>query len=454
MAIVEGTEASETIDQWDGVTYGADRIYGYGGVDTIYGLNGDDEIYGGEGDDWIYGQGNNDLLKGGGGADHLFGGSGTDWASYADTPGEIRASLMPGVGGYGGIAAGDTFDSIENLSGSSYADQLIGNDSANTLAGQAGNDWLQGGSGADRLEGGTGGFDTASYFLSPVGVFVSLISGLGSGGHAAGDTLVGIENLAGSVSGDNVLVGNDSANSLWAYDGDDSLKGAGGVDSLSGGSGDDLLDGGGDRDWMYGQRDNDTYIVDNSLDRVFEDPGQGSDTVRASVTYALPASQDVEFLATTDDDGTAAINLTGNETTNIVTGNNGNNTLNGREGNDTLTGNAGADWFLFDTALGEIPNIEEITDFNVVDDTIRLDATIFSSGLTPDNSVGGSQFYVGAEAEDAGDRIIYDNATGAVYYDSDGTGMNAQIQFAQLSAGLADLTDLNPLTHSDFFVIA
>ena len=39
------------------------------------------------------------------------------------------------------------------------------------------------------------------------------------------------------------------------------------------------------------------------------------------------------------------------------------------------------------------------------------------------------------------------SVTGAVYYDSDGTGGVAQIQFAQLDPGLV-------LTNHDFFVVA
>ena len=50
-------------------------------------------------------------------------------------------------------------------------------------------------------------------------------------------------------------------------------------------------------------------------------------------------------------------------------------------------------------------------------------------------------FYAGTKAHDANDRIIYNQATGALYYDSDGTGSHAQVQFATISnhatAGLA-----------------
>ena len=124
----------------------------------------------------------------------------------------------------------------------------------------------------------------------------------------------------------------------------------------------------------------------------------------------------------------------------MVLGNAGNNVINGGDGRDELTGLGGQDSFLFDTLLNVAFNVDVITDFNVADDTIRLDDDIFSSDLLAGNSVADSQFVIGAAALDAGDRIIYNSASGAVYYDSDGTGAAAQIQFAQLSPGLGRLT--------------
>jgi serralysin len=53
---------------------------------------------------------------------------------------------------------------------------------------------------------------------------------------------------------------------------------------------------------------------------------------------------------------------------------------------------------------------------------------------------------VGPAALDASDNIIYDDTTGAIYYDSDGTGAAAAVQFAQVTAGLA-------LSHLDFIVV-
>ena len=447
MGIVHGNDSSETLDAADGVTNNADEVYGHGG------------------EDWIYGLGGNDFLKGGGGGDHLFGGEGIDTASYLDSTQGVTVYLD--AVGFHGAAQGDTLNGIENLAGSNHDDELFGTNAPSTLYGFGGGDWLEGLGGVDTLDGGGGddflrggagadtldggpGFDMAAYTLSSVGVFVSLITDRGFGGEAERDTLISIENLGGSWF-DDLLVGDDGPNELEGLAGNDSLKGGGGADTLRGDRGADTLVGG------FGD---DTYYIDNpnnvdiANDIITEYGGEGNDRVFVSASYTLNEGADVETLTINPSFPTANINLTGNETGNVVRGNNGNNTLNGGHGNDELTGLGGQDWFLFDTPLDAMFNVDRITDFNVTDDTIRLDATIFSSSLTVGSSVGGSQFVIGTAALDAGDRIIYNNATGAVLYDSDGTGATAAIQFAQLSAGLADPTDPAPLTNFDFFVVA
>ncbi|MGE5516219.1 MAG: calcium-binding protein, partial [Bacteroidota bacterium] len=103
-----------------------------------------------------------------------------------------------------------------------------GNALANTLVG---------GAGADRLDGGLGS-DTASYAASSVAVNVNLATGVNSGGDAAGDVLVSIENLIGSFY-DDVLAGDAGANALNGGAGIDTLVGGGGADSLIGGTGKD-----------------------------------------------------------------------------------------------------------------------------------------------------------------------------------------------------------------------
>ena len=153
------------------------------------------------------------------------------------------------------------------------------------------------------------------------------------------------------------------------------------------------------------------------------------------MSYALGAGISVETLRTADPAATAAIDLTGNELANIVTGNAGANVINGGAGNDRLTGRAGGDRFVFDTALDAAANVDTITDFDVTQDKIGLDNSVFASLVKP-GSLSTNAFRIGTASEDANDYIIYNDVTGALSYDADGSRAGDAIQFARLSAGL------------------
>ncbi len=86
-------------------------------------------------------------------------------------------------------------------------------------------------------------------------------------------------------------------------------------------------------DVLRGGPGNDTYVIAMPNDRVIEAPNESTDTVYASLGYALP--DHVENLVLT---GTGAIRGTGNALDNILRGNGAVNTLIGGAGNDTLTG--------------------------------------------------------------------------------------------------------------------
>ncbi|MGK9171558.1 hypothetical protein KXR53_35075, partial [Inquilinus limosus] len=125
-------------------------------------------------------------------------------------------------------------DEINGLGGGDTLNGLGGDDA---LYGGDGNDILRGGAGADYLDGGTD-TDTASYFTGSAGISVNLVTGIGNGGEAQGDTLTGIENLSGSQGNDS-LVGHSGANTLQGWNGNDVLTGSGGKDTLTGGAGAD-----------------------------------------------------------------------------------------------------------------------------------------------------------------------------------------------------------------------
>src|SRR5262245_56280508 len=120
------------------------------------------------------------------------------------------------------------------------------------------------------------------------------------------------------------------------------------------------------------------------------------------------------------------------------------NVLNGRLGSDTIAGGVGNDIFRFDTALGAA-NIDTITDYNTAADTIQLQNAIFTA-LTVTGTLAAAAFRIGTVAADSSDRIIYNNATGALIYDSNGNAAGGATQFTTLATGLA-------LTNADFVVI-
>jgi Ca2+-binding RTX toxin-like protein len=169
---------------------------------------------------------------------------------------------------------------IENVVGSQHDDWLEGDETANVLIGLGGrniiygeggddvllgggeDDYFNGGEGADYLYGDIG-TDEAAYLDSDEGARVSLLSGTGSGGDAAGDTLLGIENLTGSTH-DDVLSGDHGANRVYGHLGNDTLKGYGGDDILTGYDDNDTIEGGGGDDAIDGGDGIDTASYANS----------------------------------------------------------------------------------------------------------------------------------------------------------------------------------------------
>ena len=119
-------------------------------------------------------------------------------------------------------------------------------------------------------------------------------------------------------------------------------------------------------------------------------------------------------------------------------------------GNDMLTGGEGRDNFVFKTPLNKKTNVDTIADFNFSDDAIWLDNAVFKTlgagTLAKPRKLSADAFQAGTAAQDAQDRILYDKATGSLFYDRDGTGAAAAVKFATIAGKKA-------LAHHDFFVI-
>lgn len=475
----------------------ADTLAGGAGDDMLAGALGNDDVRGGSGTDTLLGGDGDDTLEGGAGADILEGGAGFNFVSYASSLIAIQVDLtgalspLDQVGGSANEAYGDRLSEIQGIIGGAGNDTLIGDAQANWLSSGAGNDTLHGGDDADTLDGGMG-VDAVSYASSDAGVTIDLMleGPQISAGHASGDLLVGIENLFGS-SFDDVLVGDGSANSLWGGDGADTLDGGAGLDTasyeaasdavsvslltgtgahgdasgdllinienLTGGFGNDTLEGnaeaniligGAGADSLIGGDGNDIYYVDNSGDVIVETSEGGvSDTVYASVSYALGDWSERIYAL-----GSSSIGLTGNSLSNVIVGNAGRNTIkgnsgndmiNGAAGNDTLYGGAGRDTFLFNTKISST-NVDKIMDYTVRDDIVHLENAVFTKLKA--GKLASAAFWKGSKAHDSSDRIIYDSTKGYLYYDADGTGKSKQVLIATMAKGLK-------MSNGEFYII-
>ena len=136
--------------------------------------------------------------------------------------------------------------------------------------------------------------------------------------------------------------------------------------------------------------------------------------------------------------------LSGDGGSDTIDGKKGNDVIDGGSGKDTLTGSAGKDSFVFSAPVVSA-NADTITDFIVKDDTIRLDDQVFKQ-LGASGKLAKAEFFAGAAAHDADDRILYDKKTGALSYDADGKGGAAAVEIAILDAHLK-------LTNGDFLVV-
>lgn len=321
----------------------------------------------------------------------------------------------------------------DSITGTSGAEAIYGRGGNDTIIGDGGEDTLYGGAGDDLIvlhglakalvvDGGRG-FDVLSvgdftrFHLADVSS-IERVELTGSYQREAAQVWMSEDQALrndganrfeiASVDADNVLVigtvdgvmnasklvlenwGDDDRLQLWGSEAGDLIRGSayndefvdfGGDDTFLGGGGDDGLGGGAGADSLMGQRGDDWLVG-----------GADSDT------------------------------------------------LVGGRGSDTLAGGEGTDVFMFGGgfARGEIDTIK---DFVSADDQIALEAAAFK-GLAPGALAEGA-FRIGSVALDADDRILYDQASGALLFDRDGSGTRFQATQIALLEGSPDLTALD-----------
>lgn len=379
---------------------GQNYFEGGDGNDTIRGFALQDALYGGEGNDLIvtanpnvltiqgstsqpgfagentlYGGGGNDTLLAGFSTDYLYGDAGNDSLSG-------KFSLLDGGDGNDTLYGGDW-----TLEISGVTDRVP----TVTLSGGAGNDYLHGafGSVANLYNGGLGD-DTIVFTTTNDSL-------LGEGSIEGNDKISFVGGLAAGATGVSfVLFDTLGNNTISGSDGNDSIVTGSGADFLQGGSvaaaatfnvgfGDDTLVAGGGNDYLFG--------------------GSGSDVLFGEI---------------------------------------GDDTLQGGTGGDTLVGGEGVDIFLYQfksdlQGANTASTADIITDFQSGEDKLffsRAPGGFAFTEIGGPNDLVPSQFivlsdqvsYNGAGANTQvsllSPVLVYEKASGVLWYDSDGGGSN------------------------------
>lgn len=344
--------------------------------------------------------------------DVIDGGGGVNTISYARAASAVRVDLaiedveQDTLGG--GI---DTLSGFDNAIGSGFNDILLGSGFDNVLTAGAGNDTLAGGLGNDTLNGGlgndisTGGLGADSFVFSA------------NPGPAGIDRILDF-----NVVDDTILLDVAAFAGLPAGD----LAPAAFAANLTGLATSPLH----------------RIVYETDTGRLYFDAdGSGAGLRVQFATLSLNlALTNAGFVVAAFDTG-----LLGGAGIDVLDGGVGDDTVNGGLGNDTLTGGVGQDTFIFSTALGAA-NVDRILDFNVADDTIRLDDAAFAGlavGALPLEAFAAN---VTGAASNALQKIVYETDTGFLFFDADGFGATPRVHFATLAPNLA-------LTSADFVVV-
>ena len=342
---------------------------------NLIGTEADDVLYGNKGNNAYLAGAGADLINGSSGNDSMGGGSGIDTLDYSGLNADItfsRGGVITKSGG-NGVDTIAAFD-IEVIKGNAKRINTIDGSSGTTAA--------------------------INVDLSSNSLEITGLPGIGS----AKLTVINFSNVNGSENND-VILGDDKANTLNGGGGNDTISGGGGDDLLLGSTGSDLYRGGAGADTLSYEafaggvtlvRGGTIIKADGSVDTIADFAVEtivgtkgAVNTIDGStgVTAALNVNLSKQNLTITGLPfvGTAALTvknftdvkgsenadvITGDKGANRLSGNGGNDVLTGLGGKDLLTGGSGADTFVFGYGDSLLSGFDLITDLEIGVDAI------------------------------------------------------------------------------------
>lgn len=433
-------------------------------ADFLIATDGDDDITTNDGDDHIEARKGNDVVHKGLGALDIDGGDGADslWLDRNGDVGAISFDIATGVfkiddedmgkaahfeslvfaGSDGGNDVTGALDGSNALTGGAAADILAGGNIADTIVGAGGDDLLTGLDGADSITGGEGkdqilagaGDDDVSIVMD--GEFET---GETYDGGADADTLhidfFGRSkwdlSTATIINFENLEIDNYPLSAYVVKIGSAQLLGFSEID-LSFDTFNHIVFQLADK----GELDFDGEVLAFRTLQL-ANGGQTADFRHATGAVGHNVNVFPEVLGGTGNDtifGRSQKGLdffaNGGKGNDKITAGASNSVLDGGLGKDILTGGDGADDFRFDTALNTKTNVDTVVGFKHKIDDIRLSPDILAA-LGDD--LEKTELRFGTKAADKDDHLIYNQKTGELFYDQDGSGKKfAAIEFADL----------------------